>query len=723
MRVLRACQSLTNPMIIAGVLAMPMNIAEPAVAQTALAPIVIETPSPVVQPQPVDNAADAPVQPPAAAALPNNLILPEDVFAPVTIVTDREVITTDAATIGGVLANKPGISSTAFAAGANRPIIRGLDSYRVRVQENGIGSHSVAAISEDHAEPVSPFAADRIEVVRGPATLRFGSQAIGGVVSVENERVPKSVPKNGFAGEVQGGLTSVSEGRDGGFRIRAGAQGVVVTADAYRRRSEDYDTPRGRQFNTFAESDGYSVGASRVWTDGYIGVAYTRYEAFYGIPGEEAGEERPRIDLGQDKVLARGEWRVRNFGVEAVRFWFGASDYSHDEVIDDGGTDIVGTRFTNKEYEGRLEVQHQRFKFLGGDLTGAAGLQYGKRKTAGFPVAEPVDGLLDRARTESIAGFVFEELQVSPRLKLQVAARLERTEVDGSGIIFNQTAPGLSTNFAGKRDFTPFSFSTGALYELPRGVVARVTGQYVERAPDAAELFSKGVHEATGTFEIGNPFLEKEKAATAEIGLKRAKGSFRFDANAYYTRFTDYIFRDLDGTECGDVLASCGVEDELALAVFRQRDAVFYGVEVAAQKDVGQVWHGTWGVDFQYDFVQARFDEGGNVPRIPPHRLGAGIYYSDDNWQMRTGVLHAFKQNRTAVGEISTPGHTLVSAEVSYTTKLEPSSLAPQASFQIGLKGENLLDEEVLNHASFKRREEVFLPGASVRLFGKLRWN
>jgi iron complex outermembrane receptor protein len=289
--------------------------------------------------------------------------------------------------------------------------------------------------------------------------------------------------------------------------------------------------------------------------------------------------------------------------------------------------------------------------------------------------------------------------------------------------------------FSGERSFAPVSGGLGLLYELNHGVVFRLNGQSVERAPDAAELLSKGMHEATGTFEIGNPFLDKEKANTIEAGLKRANGRFRFDANAYYTRYDGFIYRQLTGLVCGVTLESCHEEGhaengdheeeqhghEFDLVFFEQRNATFYGTELLAQFDVGPIWRGIWGIDGQYDFVRARFTNGENVPRMPPHRLGGGIFYRDGNWFARTGVLHAFEQDDVAPEEPTTPGYTLLSAELSYIVRTKgQDGLAP--AIMIGLKGENLLDE-VLNSASFKRRENVLLPGANVRLFGSIKFN
>jgi iron complex outermembrane receptor protein len=698
-------------------------------AQMELPGIVVTAPSPIVKrrtqpapraPQPSSEPASADNQ---AEASPPDMTVADDAFVAVTVTTAREFEANGGATITDTLQNKPGIAGSTFAAGANRPIIRGLDNFRVRVQENGIGSQDVSAISEDHAVPIDPFAADRVEVVRGPATLRYGSQAIGGVVAVENERIPTFVPRNGISSEIRGGFSSVDDGRNGGFSVTAGGNGFVVHADGFNRRTDDYDTPHGRQANTFVDSEGFSVGTSYVWNSGFVGVAFTRYSSLYGIPGNEALEARPRIDMTQDKVQSKGEWRIRDYGIEAIRYWFGASDYAHNEVIfeEADGRDIVGTRFTNKEQEGRIEVQHLPVGTALGELRGAIGAQWGHRKVAGVAVDEPVDALLDPATTSTVAGFIFEELQLTRQLRLQSAARVEQSRVNGQGLL-DFSDPSNPTAFAGERSFTPVSGSVGLLYELPLGLVARLTGQYVERAPDAAELFSKGVHEATGTFEIGNPLLGKEAAKTIEIGLKRAKGEFRFDASLYYSKFDGFIYKQLTGVQCGDTLASCGVDDELSQVQYQQRDATFYGAELAAQYDIAPIWRGVWGIDGQYDFVRAEFSNGENVPRIPPHRLGGGIYYRDLNWFARAGVLHAFEQDKIGTEEIVTPGYTLVSAELSYTTKLEQGP-GWASEMTIGIKGENLADDVVLNHASFKRREDVLLPGANVRLFGSIKLN
>jgi iron complex outermembrane receptor protein len=733
-------------------LAALAGFAHSGLAQTLLPGIVVETPSPISNPRveraptPAGESGPAPkaqpkaappaaakqvtqAPPPAAAVVTSplvtapprgTLIVVDDQFVPVTVVPQVDFQAQPGQTLTATLQNRPGIAGTTFAPGASRPVIRGLDTFRVRTQENGIGTHDVAAISEDHAVPVDPNSIEQVEIVRGPATLRYGSQAIGGVVDARNGRIPDAIPLNGMSLRIQGGLNSVDRGREQAFAVTQGIGQFAVHADGFARRSDDYGTPLGRQANSFVESEGWSIGGSYIWSSGFVGAAFTRFQSLYGIPGVEAAYGRTRIDLTQDKVTSKGEFRVRDYGIEAIRFWLGSTNYRHNELGFEAGVgNFIGTRLTNREHEGRVEIQHQPVRTVFGELRGAIGLQAGRRDLAGYPVAEPVDGLIDPALTRSLAVFLFEELQVTQRLRLQAAARIERNSVSGRGLDLSD--PLLPTLVDRAREFKPGSFSAGVLYDLPLGAVARLTGQVTERAPDAAELFSKGPHEATGTFEIGNIALGKERAQTIEFGLKRAKGDLRFDASVFSTRFDGFIYKQLTGRQCDGTIATCGAGSELNELVFSQRDATFQGVELSAQLDVAQIFRGTFGLEGQFDSVRARFSNGESVPRIPPHRIGGGLFYRDPSWYLRAGALHAFEQTRVGAAETATGGWTNVYADVAYVLqgpgmgKLTPEVL-------IGVRGENLLDDDIRNHVSFKK-DEVLEPGRTVKLYGTIRLN
>ncbi|MBV9077772.1 MAG: TonB-dependent receptor plug domain-containing protein, partial [Methylobacteriaceae bacterium] len=274
-----------------------------AAAQEVLPEIVVTSPSPIL-------TRPETAQPP----LPSVGVLPvvRESFAPVTVVPRSEIVREQPRTLGDALFDKPGVSGTTYAPGAaNRPIIRGLDNYRVRIQENGIGVGDVSPLGEDHAAPINPLVQDRIEVIRGPATLRYGSQAIGGVVSAESNRIPSFVPQGGYAGQVSSGFSSADIGRVGAASVDAGGEGVAVHADGFKTGSDDYRTPRGRQFNSATESQGGAVGLSAIGPDGFLGIGFSHYDALYQIPGGEAAASRTRLDPRQDKVTAKGEVRFQ----------------------------------------------------------------------------------------------------------------------------------------------------------------------------------------------------------------------------------------------------------------------------------------------------------------------------------------------------------------------------------------------------------------------------
>jgi iron complex outermembrane receptor protein len=627
------------------------------------------------------------------------------------------------AQLGDALNTKPGIASTSFAPGASRPIIRGLSGFRVGITENGLATGDVSALSDDHAVPIDPNSARQVEVVRGPATLRYGSQAIGGVVNSINNRIPEAIPPKGYTAETQGGLSSVDNGRNGSALVEAGAGNFVVHADAFKRISEDYRIPGGMQANTSVDSEGYALGGSYVFKDGFLGLAFTSFDSTYFIPGIAAAEEKNRIVLHQTRVMSKGEWRVNDIGLEAIRFSFGATDYKHDEIDGLGAAAVIGSTFLNKLYEARVEAQLQPVQTALGELRGAVGTQWYDRRLS----AAGEDGiLLPPSHTKSIAAFIFEELQLSKKLRFQAAARIEDDDVDGTASTFPPNflpPPDDPTIAPSIRRFLPISGSIGFLYDLPLGVVARLTGQHVERAPDATELFYKGPHDSTQTFEIGTPGLIIEQGNTAEIGFKSAKGDFRFDVSAYYTEFKDFIFKRFTGAKCDTDFASCAVggTGPLDQIIYSQKDATFIGAEVLAEQDIGRVWHGVWGIEGQYDFVHATFGDGTFVPKMPPHRLGAGIYYRDTNWFARLFLLHAFAQNEFAAFDTPTPGYNLLNAEVRYTFKLDqPGTLVPEMT--IGLRGENLLNDDIRYSTSFKK-DEVLQPGTNVRLFGIVKLN
>lgn len=681
-------------------------------AQTPLPEIVVTAPSPLL-------AGRSPAE---IAGLPTGIQpIVDNVFAPVTVIPGQEILSSGAATLGDVMFSKPGITSSTYAPGASRPVIRGLDNFRVRIQENGVGSHDLSDLGEDHGVPIDPLSADQIEVIRGPATLRYGSQAIGGVVSVTNNRIPTARIRNGFSARFQGAGTTGDDGREGSGVLEAGDRNFAMHVDAFDRRQFDYDIPGGqKQENSWVNAKGHAIGGSYVFDQGFIGASVSRNLSMYGIPGGEAAESGTRIDLDQTRFNTRGEFRPDSGIIEAVRFWFGATRYQHDEqALVDGAHQILST-FKNKQQEARIEMQHAPIA----GWNGAVGVQYGNQRVSTEGEAEE---FLLPAHARNVAAYLFEQYSINPGLKFQAAGRIERASVDGTAGLFPAdflpVAPGDEPALdPRKRDFLPASASAGFIQQLPWGITASLTGQYVERAPAAAELFAKGVHEATGTFEIGNPDLDKEKASTVEFGLRRREGALRFDATAYYTKYKGFIFKQFTGNTCGEEFDSCiaGDGEELQQIAYAQRDATFRGVEVASQLDVLPIAGGVFGVEGQYDIVDARFSDGSYVPRIPPQRLGGGVFWRHDNWFARVNLLHAYAQDKIAANETPTGGYDLLNAEISYTQKLKPADFGAQ-ELVWGVAGRNLLDDDIRNHVSF-RKDEILQPGRNFRVFAKVRF-
>lgn len=461
----------------------------------------------------------------------------DDMAVPVSVVRRDEITRRGSATLGELLADQPGVASSSFARGASRPVIRGLDNFRVRIQENGIGSQDVSALSEDHGIPVDPLAAQKVEIIRGPAVLRYGSGAIGGVVSVLNDRIPASAPAAGLAGEVFSAVTSVDDGFESGALLDFGNDTFAGHVDVFYRRTGDYETPNGSgaEANSRSTGRGFAFGGARPLASGYAGLSFSRFESEYGIPGGEAAEHGLFLDIRQDKYTAKGALDDIGDFIDKLSLDAAVSDYTHDEVH--GVTGEIGSTFSNAEAEARVELVHRPV----GMFEGAFGFQYRDRSLEAFGEGSE---LIAPSEVSSLAVFVFEDFKPGGKTSLQLGARIEQTEPEGFGVV----PPGLDGALYGvditsfgrdyTRTFTPVSASLGLVHQFDAGLTGGITLQNVERAPDLLELFAHGPHEATQTFEIGNPRATIESASSVEISLRRAEAKDRrvsFEATAFYT--------------------------------------------------------------------------------------------------------------------------------------------------------------------------------------------
>jgi iron complex outermembrane receptor protein len=765
------------------------SISDVALSQVDLPPVEVQAPSPIqrrpaAQPKqaarPAATTPAAPAAPPAPTApAAGTLPVVTDQFATVTVVPNEEIRRNGSSTLGDLLFNKPGITGSSFAPGASsRPIVRGLDVNRVGIVENGIGGGGASDLGEDHFVPVDPLSTNQVEVIRGPATLRYGSQAIGGVVSSENNRIPEALPcrpgetprpmvtkappvatdqAGCWSAEARGAFTSVDNGVNGGLLLDAGKGPWVFHADVFGRQADDYRVPRypylippdpaeapratqpgqfnGRQPNSSLRTNGWSMGGSYLFDGGFAGVAVMQNNALYHIPGIDGENHNTRIDATQTKVLSKAEWRPEASAIDVIRFWGGVTDYKHSEIglADplDLGSDGVRQIFTNKEQEGRLEVTLKPFNLRFAEMTTAIGVQAGHQElTAPSPddPGSPLNGLWSPNNNRRVAGYIFNEFKFSETTKAQVAGRIENVRYNGTvpdfnSLIFDASVPGdIGPSIGRSPEFTPKSASFGLIQNLPWSLVGSITAQHVERAPKAAELFSRGPHDATATFDIGNPNLKIESANSIEAGIRRATGPFRFELTGYYTRFSGFIFRRLTGNTCSEDTCVVGDGEELKQAVYSQRDATFRGIEWQSQYEVAPLWTGVWGIENQFDVVRATFTDGTNVPRIPPVRVGGGLFYRDSAWLARINLLHAFPQHNIAlVGETPTQGYNDLRAELSY--KWTPARLTPDSLREVvvGVAGTNLLNDDIRNSVSYTK-DEVLMPGRGVRFFANIKY-
>jgi iron complex outermembrane receptor protein len=594
--------------------------------------------------------------------------------------------------LGDALKNVAGVTSSGFATGATRPVIRGFDASRVRVTENGLGSHDVSDISADHGVPVDPLSAVEIEVLRGPSTLRFGSQAIGGVVNAINNRIPIDIDDGTRHIDSFASYGSNSDERLLGALgdMRMGA--FALHADSFVRDAGSYRVPSGKQENTYARGYGAALGAAGIGEDIAGGFAFNRYASNYGIPTEPGGEVA-NIDLKQNKYTGELRLTAPVPGIERIQFESNYADYHHDEIVQGEG---IASSFNNNEWEGRAELLHKGFGLI---ERGALGIQAGLRD---FEALGEAGNYLNPTKTNSVAAYIFEKIPVRDNLSLELALRGERVKAKGSTALLG----------AIERRFTPFSAAGGVIFQANERLSFSVNASRTMRAPNAVELFAQGGHEATGTFEFGDPTLEEEVSRSIEAGIHyKDTEDRRASFTVFRSAFRNFIFGMLTGNsydEDGNFFPDDS--EEFAELLYRSADAVFRGFESEAHLPLFDVGDGVFGVEGQIDYVRATFTGGGNVPRIPPLRYGGGMFFESRRFDVSWNILNTTAQHRVASNETPTEGYVILDAAA--TVRLftgEDGTLA------LTLAGSNLTNEAARNHVSFTK-DHVELPGRSVKL-------
>jgi iron complex outermembrane recepter protein len=614
---------------------------------------------------------------------------------PVTVLSDDELRLKIGNSIGDTLKNELGISNQSFGPGVGTPVIRGQAGPRVRVLNNGIGSNDVSAISPDHATSVEPLLAERIEVLRGPATLQYGSGAMGGVVNVIDNRIPSLMPDKLLGGaleqrfdstsdetsttmKLEGGQGNIAYHLDGFYRNRnnldIGGQGIDTAAVAITDPSLTVvDNPNGFLNNTGAEAISGSAGLSWIGEPGFAGASINHLQNNYGIAPDGTGEETVGIELRQDKYDFKSELKDPFRFAKSLRTRLGYTDYEHTEVANGA----PGAFFTNKSYEGRIELTHQDF----GPFRGVVGFQ---AQVSDFNATEKLtgDSIVPRSDINSYGVFGVESFDIG-KVKYQLGVRVEQTDIDPDGLA--------------SLSYTPVSASASALWKLNDSNSLNLAVTRSSRAPNVQELLTNGFHDATRSFEVGDINLKEETAYNLDLGYRFKSKWLRAEFDLFHNWAVDYIAQQRSGQFVDEDGNPCAV-DCIPLVLATQNDAIFKGYEAKLIFPMMENHYGFLDLTLFSDYTRGEFQNGSDVPRMPPLRYGLQLDYGKDDLTSYLRFTRAERQTNPGDFETPTDGYFLLNIGAQYKLKTYKD-----AELMVFAKGNNLLDENIRNSTSYLR--------------------
>jgi len=640
---------------------------------------------------------------------------------PVTVLTGDELRRLAASTLGETLGDKPGISNSSFGPGVGRPVIRGQAGPRTINLNNGIAAADVSSLSPDHAVSIEAMLAESIEVLRGPATMLYGGGAIGGVINTRDNRIP-SARIEGVQGAVEYRYDDAPEMNTGVLKLEGGAgdfafhvsgtfrdfddlsiPGLAIDEEAVEMQEEllggeheedheeeELENSDGFIANTDGDSDVFTLGGSYHFGEkNYVGFAYNSFETNYGIPPgahgheehegeehegedhdeeEEEEEEIIRIDLKQERYDTQLHLHDVVPGlIDTVRGFLTYTDYEHVELE---GVEI-GTQFSRETYEGRLELVRE------GDNHGVLGLQW---KADEFE-AVGEEAYVPRTDSSEWGVFYIQDFHTQD-WQFEVGGRAEYVERD--------------PEMGFQEDFTSFSLSGSGLYNIDSNWSLGAALSRAERAPSTEELFSNlnnsaeefVTHAATGIIEVGDPNLDTEISLNADLSLTYTSERAFAEITFFYNTFDDYIFLLNTGTDV----------DETPVYAYEQDDAEFYGIEVESSFELATVAGGAVSLGVFGDMITGEFDSAGDVPRMPPMRIGSELSWRSDSVGVYLKVLNASDQDNPGDFETETDGYTRWDAGIDYN--LQFSGKTEMFAF---LKLKNITDEEIRLSTSFLR--------------------
>lgn len=630
---------------------------------------------------------------------------------PVKVLNREDIEKKNTTTLGEAINYEPGISSSYFAPGTSRPIIRGQNNHRILLMENGADIADVSDISADHTVSIETINADRIEILRGPATLRYGPGAVGGIINVINHRIPQTLHEQPLNLNVQLDHATVSNAETAAAEINGSIDNFSWHFDAMTRNSDDYDIKgyadederedKGKLVNSDVDTDNYAIGGSIINENYLFGLSFSKLDSDYGLPGghghhegeveNEHEEADIRVDQKQKRYDAHLEWFQPFANIESILLRSTFNDYRHHELEGDGGE--IATTFNNESWDTRLEfVQH-----FNEQQHNAFGLHYIDKEFSSLgeeAFIQPVDE--DRIGIFAITKNTFSQWDI------ELGARYDHTDYDAE---------------TGRdKDFSTASISIGLINYVNEDTEISFSAGLSERAPHNAALYAEGAHLATATYETGNINLDHETSYHFDIGIHRQTQLFDWQLNAFYNYIDKYIYlanTDQNNDGIADLVDEDGalaVDGELTNGLYSNHDAYFYGFEGQLNANLFSTTHTQYDARLFADYVRAKFDDGlGNVPRISPARLGVTLSAQYDQWNAEIDNIFVSKQTKTARLETNTDSYFMMNARLSRTLRLDNTDV------KFFIHAENLLDDDARQHTSLKK-DTVPLPGRNINL-------